>query len=194
MNDIGYLYVICDGSKVKIGKSKTPEKRVKGLINTCGIDAPKVFISAECSEVSKKEKECHKRFNSKNIHSEWFLMSFKTAKSFVALIAGSECLKEKKEQDDYSAKKRQEMLNSVTKSLLPDTSKSECANANFDCVFKDTLEIVNISSDSSLIDQLMNVGDSLERLLIVRCMALSDVLAQSHEAITYYQLKLGFES
>jgi hypothetical protein len=28
MNDIGYLYVICDGSKVKIGKSKTPEKEL----------------------------------------------------------------------------------------------------------------------------------------------------------------------
>ena len=91
MNDIGYLYVICDGSKVKIGKSKTPEKRTHNLISISGIDEPKVFISAECSEVSKKEKECHNKFKSKNICSEWFLMPFKTAKSFVALVAGSEC-------------------------------------------------------------------------------------------------------
>ena len=79
MNDIGYLYVLSDGNKIKIGKSKSPSERVKGLINTCGIDAPEVFISTECSEVSRREKECHKKFNSESIRSEWFLVSFNTA-------------------------------------------------------------------------------------------------------------------
>ena len=109
------------------------------------------------------------------------------SKSFVALITGDECLKEKKDQDASCIKKRQEIITSATKGLLAGANKGNCDDANFDCVFKDTLEIVNISSDSSLIDQLMNVGNSLEMLLIVRCLALSDVLAQSQEAITYYQ-------
>lgn len=199
MNDIGYLYVISDGNKSKIGKSKTPEKRIKTLIDTCGISDPQFFVSSECSDMSKKENECHHHFKDLNVHSEWFSVSFDSAVDFVSLAVGSECLKIKKEQDKAYLIKRNIEIKEFTDGLIKGCAKEKnCTDDNFNVVFKDTIMLIDICEDSTLIDSMMNVNDSLDKLLIVRCMALQDVLRQSQDAISYYQkqdadrLKLGF--
>jgi hypothetical protein len=185
MNDIGYLYVICDGSKVKIGKSKTPEKRTHNLISISGIRTPRVFISSECSASSKKEKLCHKYHSQSKICGEWFSVSFNEAVDTVKRVAGSECLLEKKIEDKKYHKVQIAKQKYFTDTIL----NSKVTSDGFNSLFQDTSELISICEDDSLIDRLAMVNGCEKRLLIVRCEALFDVIKQQSSL-----LKLGFES
>jgi hypothetical protein len=184
MNDIGYLYVICDGSKVKIGKSKTPEKRTRNLISISGIITPRVFISSECSASSNKENICHKYYSQSKVCGEWFSVSFNEAVDTVKRVTGSECLLEKKIED-----KKYHKLQSAKRKYFTDTMlNSKVTSDGFNSLFQDTSELISICEDDSLIDRLAMVNGCEKRLLIVRCEALFDVINQQSTL-----LNLGFE-
>jgi len=179
MHDIGFLYVIGDGNRVKIGKSKNPEKRVKSIINTSGIKNPKIFISNECSSHSKKELECHNRYSKHAIKGEWFLVYFDDAVSAVNKIAGTENLtKKKKQQAEYDNATSKNMSDLTKKIIRKPQIQKHCTEESFNTMLKDTLELINICEDSSLIDRLQDVNGDLVLLLMVRCEAMADVISQ----------------
>jgi hypothetical protein len=179
MHDIGFLYVIGDGDRVKIGKSKTPEKRVKSIISISGIKNPKIFISNECSSHSKKELECHKRYSKAAIKGEWFFVCFDDAVSTVIEISDCENLTEKKEQQkDYDSATLKNISNLTKKIMRKPKFERYCTEESFNTMFKDTLELINICEDSSLIDRLQDVNGDLVLLLMVRCEAMEDVISQ----------------
>ena len=179
MHDIGFLYVIGDGGRVKIGKSKTPEKRVKSIINTSGIKKPKVFISNECSNHSAKELQCHKRYSKDVIKGEWFFVCFEDAVSAVAEISGCENLTEKKKQQkNYDSTTLKNISNLTKKIMRKPKFEQYCTEESFNTMFKDTLELINICEDSSLINRLQDVNGDLVLLLMVRCEAMEDVISQ----------------
>ena len=182
MNDIGYLYVISDGEKVKIGKSKTPIERTNSLVNICGIKNPAIFISNECSKSSSKEGECHKFFSRNSVRGEWFCIPFLMAVDFVKNIAGNEDILISKKEDEQQEKERSIKRNEFTSRML----KAKCNTGDgFNSLFKDTIELVNICEDDSLIDKLMSVNGSDKELLLVRCEALLDVINQQRKLLDF---------
>ncbi len=188
MNDIGFLYVISDGNKVKIGKSKTPKDRTDSLVSICGIKNPKVFISEECSLVSNKETKCHKYFSRLKVCGEWFSTSFNDAVDAVRMIAGSEDLTVKKQQDSEEYYKRLAIIGSSATELAGMYMEGRnCSNYNFELLFRDTIELIDICEDELLINRLMDVNGSLEKLLIVRCEALFDVINQQRKLLDFKQ-------
>ncbi len=179
MHDIGFLYVIGDGDRVKIGKSKTPEKRVASIINTSGIKEPKVFISSQCSNHSAKELQCHKRYSNDVIKGEWFLVCFDDAVSVVNEITGCENLtSKKKQQKDYDSTTLKNISSFTEKIMRKPKFEQYCTEESFNTMFKDTLELINICEDSSLLDRLQGVNGDLVLLLMVRCEAMEDVISQ----------------
>lgn len=180
MNDIGYLYVIGDGPKIKIGKSASPEARTKTLVNICGIKNPKVFISNECSSMSQKESLCHKYYSQLRVHGEWFYAPFSDAVEAVTMVVGREDLTAKKNNDVIEHKKSVDKGSEFIGRMM--SNNKGCSDA-FNSLFKDTLELINICEDDHLINELMSVNGSNTKLLIVRCSALMDVINQQRKII-----------
>lgn len=179
-NDIGYIYIISDRDRgiVKVGKSKNPEKRINVLINTCGIVDVDFFIFNECANHSHVEAKCHKAMSELKVKGEWFGCDLDYAKSVITPIVGNKCLKAKKLEDKSHESDQKEKMTKFTKSLFKKSN-----SAAYDELFKDTLELVNICNDSSLIDDLMIVNGDITRLLFVRCLALKDVIDQQSELL-----------
>ena len=181
-NDIGFLYVISDGSKVKIGKSKSPKQRTSNIIRMAGIKNPKVFISKECSAASNKERLCHKYYSRLNVCGEWFSVPFNDAVDSVSMVVGSEDLSVKKNEDKAESQLCSDRIVESIKAFSP---KRNCSNDNFDDLFLDTIELINICEDDSLIDRAMVINGSLELLLILRCEALMDVIKQQKKLLDF---------
>jgi hypothetical protein len=79
-----FIYIISDGTSVKIGISKTPEKRLKQLQT----GHPKKLILCKVREVpddraKKLENIIHRTCGHYRLKGEWFSMSLPLAESMV---------------------------------------------------------------------------------------------------------------
>jgi len=70
----GYVYLVRAGGAVKIGKSRSPKERVKGL-QTGNHDKVILCATFECETSAKAtifERRLHKRFKASRLRGEWF--------------------------------------------------------------------------------------------------------------------------
>lgn len=76
----GTVYIIkTESNKVKIGRSKTPEKRINVLRTQSGSEILESYISEVCSNYEKLELEMHKIFKTNRKIGEWFEIDFSKA-------------------------------------------------------------------------------------------------------------------
>lgn len=83
------VYIMHDGSAVKIGRAVDVRKRCK-LLQTGNSRAIRVLFSAGVGTFSAQvEGEMHRKFKSRNLSGEWFDISVKEALS--ALVMHARC-------------------------------------------------------------------------------------------------------
>lgn len=93
MSISGYVYVISDGERCKIGYSKKPEKRIKIILNIHIMNDEHKFISEFSNFSMNIERQAHEFFNRyviRSIGREWFDVPFELAVIVVkSLLNGS---------------------------------------------------------------------------------------------------------
>lgn len=76
----GYVYVFQNGDGiVKIGRTKSPEKRKKTIESMSGGAATNYYITEICGNCSQIESITHNRLKNKRRYGEWFLCGFEDA-------------------------------------------------------------------------------------------------------------------
>jgi len=75
----GYVYIAGAEGKLKIGKSRNPKKRIRGIENAAGLNFDLTFISDKIENYSQIEKEMHIAFKDERIKGEWFSIDFNDA-------------------------------------------------------------------------------------------------------------------
>lgn len=86
----GYVYILesHDGKTCKIGRSATPELRIKNL--RCQHNAARSWVSRLQSNASAFELKMHKELSLLRCHSEWFSLSFEAAVAHCSSSQGPE--------------------------------------------------------------------------------------------------------
>lgn len=69
------IYLISDGDRIKIGKSKNPQKRVSQLQTGCGV---KLHLIATYDIPDYYEKRLHKMLRFNRTTNEWFKLDTET--------------------------------------------------------------------------------------------------------------------
>ena len=78
----GYVYLInCTRGFTKIGKSRSPDERIKCIKTQGNIDVKNLYISKKTVEYGKIETEMHRKYCEFLISGEWFDVDFKEIKS-----------------------------------------------------------------------------------------------------------------
>ena len=73
---LGFIYLLKNGSKIKIGASKYPVSRIKTLLPVIGISKPVIYLSNQVKFHLDIERHLHEKFKSKRVVGEWFRASF----------------------------------------------------------------------------------------------------------------------
>lgn len=86
---IGHVYVIesSDGASVKIGRSKNPSRRIRG-IKTQGSVTGRHWVSPLQMDCYELERACHLRYSTHRTIGEWFSLRFEEAVSGVIGLMG----------------------------------------------------------------------------------------------------------
>lgn len=80
---VGAVYVMQAGDRVKIGRSQTPERRVRGLEMQGGARASKRYVTPMHEGYVATEKAAHSIFRDRRVLGEWFKCDFERAKEEV---------------------------------------------------------------------------------------------------------------
>lgn len=80
----GFVYVLesSDGSCVKIGRSKNPDKRIRTLRSVSNATG-RCFVSCVQEDSPLLERTCHEAFTANRMNGEWFRLGFDEAVLFV---------------------------------------------------------------------------------------------------------------
>jgi hypothetical protein len=88
----GYVYIISDGEKIKIGRSINPENRVRGISTQGGMKlVDTCFVSCENAHVV--EAAAHRHFSEQRGIGEWFSVAFDEAVTVVKQLTQQEVVK-----------------------------------------------------------------------------------------------------
>jgi len=71
----GFIYLIKNGKKVKIGSSTSPIFRISGLLPLAGITRCEIYVSNKVKDYKLIEKYLHFEFRDKRAIGEWFYVS-----------------------------------------------------------------------------------------------------------------------
>tara|TARA_R110001606_G_scaffold397407_1_gene573766 strand:+ start:296 stop:886 length:591 start_codon:yes stop_codon:yes gene_type:complete len=72
----GYVYILKSGNKIKIGRSKNVESRLK-IIQAMSAHEVELIGKFSSEDCCKLENDLHKAFADKRSHGEWFSISIK---------------------------------------------------------------------------------------------------------------------
>lgn len=79
----GYVYCVCNGESMKIGRSKQPKQRVKTIRSEIIIGDARVFISPLVSDAVLLERLSLDHFKESRIYGEVFKSNFDQAVAFI---------------------------------------------------------------------------------------------------------------
>lgn len=76
INKNGHVYVIEFENEVKIGRSLTPQRRIRCISTSKGEIPKRIYITEKCSNYEKLETDTHKKFKNDRTVGEYFKVEF----------------------------------------------------------------------------------------------------------------------
>lgn len=84
----GYVYCVCNGNEMKIGKTRTPKQRIKTIKSEMIRGDSRVFVSKFVSDCATLENKTLQYFSESRISGEIFKSDFDRAVQFIKDNAG----------------------------------------------------------------------------------------------------------
>lgn len=75
-HDLGVVYVIKSGEKIKIGITQSPRSRLRMIENNIGESLDIIYLSRQCRNYMEIEQSVHLFFDDRRMLGEWFSVDF----------------------------------------------------------------------------------------------------------------------
>lgn len=177
--DVGYVYVVGEDGRVKIGASKYPLDRARKVLRQGGMsENSNKFVSNKSFSHYKLEALAHNKFKENSISGEWFDVKFEDAVSYVRQIAHKMSASEMRISRAQNAKYKEEknkQLQSLNNALLKRQSGTE---QQYNLILKDTIEMSMVIDNASYSDRLMNCNGDLLKLITIRSLIQSELISE----------------